>query len=60
MSCLLQLPMNAERLVVLKALKAARVRWHPDKVPQGDLPSKVRAEEVSKILNSWDTSGLRP
>jgi hypothetical protein len=54
-----QVPMKAERPAVLRLLKVARVRWHPDKVGGGDLAAKVRAEEVSKILNSWDTSGLR-
>jgi hypothetical protein len=32
-----------------------QVRFHPDKVPAGaPLAARVRAEEVSKILNSHD------
>jgi hypothetical protein len=37
-----------------KLLRQAKVRYHPDKVQAGDLREKVRAEEISKILNSWD------
>jgi hypothetical protein len=37
-----------------------QVRYHPDKVPAAaPLAERVRAEEISKILNSWNTSSLR-
>jgi hypothetical protein len=37
-----------------------QVRYHPDKVPAAaPLADRVRAEEISKILNSWNTSSLR-
>jgi hypothetical protein len=39
------------------ALKAARCRYHPDRQHGGDLEAKVRCEEISKILNSWDLGG---
>jgi hypothetical protein len=48
---------SERRLLVLP--QVARIRFHPDKVPANDLTAKVRAEEVSKILNSWDTSFLK-
>ncbi|GIL91986.1 hypothetical protein Vretimale_18535 [Volvox reticuliferus] len=35
-----------------KALKSAKIRFHPDKVT-GSLEDRVYAEEVSKLLNSW-------
>ncbi len=41
------------------ALKVARCRYHPDRVHGADLEAKVRAEEISKILNSWELSGGR-
>lgn len=41
------------------ALKVARCRYHPDRVHGGDLEAKVRAEEISKILNSWELAGGR-
>ncbi|EFJ50468.1 hypothetical protein VOLCADRAFT_120633 [Volvox carteri f. nagariensis] len=36
-----------------KALKTAKIRFHPDKVT-GSLEERVYAEEVSKLLNSWN------
>lgn len=42
----------------LRSLKQAKVRFHPDKA-QGSLEQRVRAEEVSKLLNAWDVSRLR-
>ena len=36
-----------------RAVKLAKVRFHPDKA-KGSLVAKVYAEEVSKLLNSWD------
>lgn len=47
----------AYSLALARALKQAKVKYHPDKV-RGDLPARVMAEEISKILNSWDTSLL--
>lgn len=45
---------TAESAALLaKALKQAKVHYHPDKA-RGDLTVRVRAEEISKILNSWD------
>ncbi len=68
-----------------KALRLAKIRYHPDKVRgltsrvecmfhafcscpppcsppvqvlAGDLRAKVQAEEISKILNSWELSKL--
>ncbi|GLC39575.1 hypothetical protein PLESTM_000913600 [Pleodorina starrii] len=38
-----------------KALKIAKIRFHPDKVT-GSLEDRVYAEEVSKLLNSWNWS----
>ncbi|GAX81678.1 hypothetical protein CEUSTIGMA_g9106.t1 [Chlamydomonas eustigma] len=41
-----------------KALRLAKIKYHPDKVSNGDFKVKVRAEEISKILNAWDLSTL--
>jgi hypothetical protein len=39
---------------------ALQVRYHPDKVPaSAPLADRVRAEEISKILNSWNSAGMR-
>lgn len=41
-----------------RGLKQAKVTYHPDKMRGGDLRSVVFAEEISKILNAWDTSSI--
>jgi hypothetical protein len=42
---------------VQQALKRAKVRFHPDKVPADRLEDKIRAEETFKILNSLQVTG---
>ena len=36
-----------------KALRQAKIRYHPDKASMRDLKSRIFSEEISKILNSW-------
>jgi hypothetical protein len=48
------------RVFVRTSCRCLQVRYHPDKVPAAaPLAERVRAEEISKILNSWNTSSLR-
>lgn len=44
---------------LLHALRKAKIKYHPDKISAAaPLLDKVQAEEVSKILNAWDTREL--
>lgn len=42
---------------VRQAHKTARIRFHPDKAPQGATwYARVYRQEITKILNNWDMS----
>lgn len=52
-------PPRAAPEALKRGLKIAKVTYHPDKMRQDDLTSRVKAEEISKILNAWDISSIK-